>query len=116
MIHWEPHSSCDLYGHISLIVMGGVGSYLPVPGVSTLVVSVVLDSRCSVVRGGAGGEGTSLVLVMCSSLVATEGQLSNYGICSTLVLVVLLLSSCDVLGRSSLGVLCLGESSLVVEL
>ena len=49
MIHWELHSSCDLYGHISLIVMGGVGSYLPVPGVFTLVVSVVLDSRCSVV-------------------------------------------------------------------
>ena len=79
MIHWELYSSCDLYGHISLIVMDGVGSYLPVPGVSTLVVSVVLDSRCSVVCVG----GTSLVLAMCS-LVAPECQLSNYGICSTL--------------------------------
>ena len=41
--------------------------------------SVVLDSRYDIWGGG-----TSLVLAVCSSLVAPEGQLSNCGMYSTL--------------------------------
>ena len=50
---WEFHSSCDVYGHVLLIVMSGEHSYLPVGGVSTLVVAVVLHSKCNVREGGA---------------------------------------------------------------
>ena len=104
----EFHSSFDVHRHFSLIEMCVAVSYLPVAGVSTPVVSVVLDSRCHVLGGI-----TSLVLAMCSSIVAPEDLPSSCGV-STLA--VGLLSSCDVSGCSSLDMLCLGESSLFAEL
>ena len=64
--------------HFSLIVMFVVGSYLPVAGVSTPVVSVVLDSRCHVLGG------TSLVSAVCSSIIAPEDHPSSCGMYSTL--------------------------------
>ena len=54
------------------------GSYLSVAGVSTPVVAVVLDSRFHVVGG------SSLVLAVCSSIVAPENHLSSCGVYSTL--------------------------------
>ena len=48
----EFHSSCDVHGHFSLIVMCGEGLYLPVAGVFTLVVVVVLHSSFDVQWGG----------------------------------------------------------------
>ena len=105
---WEFHSSFDVHRHFSLIEMCVAVSYLPVAGVSTPVVSVVLDSRCHVLGGR-----TSLVLAMCSSIVAPEDLPSS---CGMSTLAVGLLSSCDVSGCSSLDMLCLGESSLFVEL
>ena len=68
---WEFCSSFDVHGHFSLIVMCEAGSYLPVAGVSTLVVVVILHSRCDIWDGG------SLVAVMCSSLIAPGDQLSS---------------------------------------
>ena len=91
-------------------MMCGVGTYLPLAGVSTLVVAVVLHSRCDVQEG----LGTSLFTALCYSLFVPEGQLSSCGMYSTLVLAFGLLSSCVVL-QCSLVVLCLGRSSLVVE-
>jgi len=58
----------------------GKGSYLPVAGVSTLVVALILHSSLDVL-----GCGTSPVLVMCS-LVTPEGQLSSCEMYSTLEL------------------------------
>ena len=52
MIHVGVHSSCDVHGHFSPIVMCGEGLYLPVAGVSTLVVVVVLHSSFHVPWGG----------------------------------------------------------------
>ena len=69
---WEFHSSFDVHGHFSLIVMCGAGSYLPVAGVSILVVAVVSHSRCDIWDGCS-----SLVTVVCSSLVAHGDQLSS---------------------------------------
>ena len=57
----------------------GVGSYLPVAGVSTLVVAVVLHSRCDIWDGGS-----SLVATVCSSLVVPGDQLSSWGMYSAL--------------------------------
>ena len=92
-------------------MMCGAGTYLRLAGVSTLVVAVVLHSRCDVPEG----LGTSLFTALCYSLFVPEGQLSSCGTYSTLVLAFGLLSSCVVLQWSSLIVLCLGRSSLVVE-
>ena len=92
-------------------MMCGAGTYLHLAGVSTLVVAVVLHSRCDVLEG----LGTSLFTALCYSLFVPEGQLSSCGTYSTLVLAFGLLSSCVVLQWSSLIVLCLGRSSLVVE-
>ena len=75
---WEFHSSFDVHRHFSLIVMCVAGSYLPVTGVSTPVVSVVLDSRCHVLGS------ISLVSAVCSSTVAYEDHLSSCGVYSTL--------------------------------
>ena len=91
--------------------MCGAGTYLRLAGVSTLVVAVVLHSRCDVPEG----LGTSLFTTFCYSLFVPEGQLSSCGTYSTLVLAFGLLSSCVVLQCSSLVVLCLERSSLVVE-
>ena len=67
--------------------------------------------------------GSSLVGVGDQLLVVSGGLFSSYGVQAPLVvciqlsvLVVGLLSSCDVLGCSSLDVLCLGESCLFAEL
>ena len=77
---WEFHSSFDVHGHFSLIMMCGAGSYLPVAGGSTLVAAVVLHSRCDVQEG----LGNSLVTALCSSLFVPVGQLSSCGMHSTL--------------------------------
>ena len=61
-------------------MMCGAGSYLPVAGVSTLVVAVVLHSRCDVQEG----LGISLFTVLCSSLFVPEAQLSSCGMHSAL--------------------------------
>ena len=78
---WEFHSSCDVHGHFSLIVMCGEGLYLPVAGVSSLILWVVLHSSGNVWHVGGG---TSPVSVVCFSLVVPEGQLSSYDMYSAL--------------------------------
>ena len=57
-----------------------MSSYLPVAGMSTLVVAVALHSRCDVQEG----LDTSLVTALCSSLLVPESQLSSCGMYSTL--------------------------------
>ena len=64
--------------------MCGAGTYLRLAGVSTLVVAVVLHSRCDVPEG----LGTSLFTTLCYSLFVPEGQLSSCDMHSTLYLVV----------------------------
>ena len=63
-----------MQGNFPLIVMCVEGSYLPVAGVSSLVLWVVLHCSGDVWQVGGG---TSPVSVVCSSLVGPEGQLSS---------------------------------------
>ena len=76
---WEFHSSCDVHGHFSLIVMCGEGLYLPVAGMSTLIVVVVLQSSFDVWWGGVAPFHFGGVL-----LLLPEGQLSSCSMYSTL--------------------------------
>ena len=78
---WQLHSSCDVQGNFPLIVMCVEGSYLPVAGVSSLVLWVVLHCSGDVWQVGGG---TSPVSVVCSSLVGPEGQLSSCDMYSAL--------------------------------
>lgn len=57
------------------------GSYLSVAGVPSLVLWVVLHSSGDIWQGGGD---TSLVSVVCSSLVGPKGQLSSCDIYSIL--------------------------------
>ena len=57
------------------------GSYLSVAGTPSLLLWVVLHSSGDVWQGGGD---TSLVSVVCSSLVVPEGQISSYDIYSIL--------------------------------
>ena len=77
---WEFHSSVDVHGHFSLIMMCGADFYLPVARVSILVVAVVLHSICDIQEGLC----TSLVIALCSSLFVPEGQLPSCSMYSTL--------------------------------
>lgn len=112
---WEFHSSFDVHGHFSLIVMCCMLLSISVQGIlsvylsvfiylSTLVMAVVLHSSCDLRWGGH-----PVVVVICSLLAMPECQLSSC-VYSTLVLVVGLHSRCDVLGWSYLVVLFRGLS------